>query len=394
MALVPNLVTFFSIKPSISSVNFRFPFFSSITLIDIFRYIKINKCFLSIIDMKKSQKILNKLICDLKNGDFKYEAKDEKEINWGSYNAAKINEMHFYLTFVKEAVDMVKLEEQKTRQPGRPAMSAYDLAKIILIQMYFQTAERQASGLALLFKEKLMLTEVPSPRTIGRAYARDDVQYILGKVFEMTNAPILDKEGSFSADGTGLPLSIKQNYENDRENMGKHAGYDKLAVMVSNNFHIATAFIHGNGTANDCPLFRPLMIETAQRFQDVADVELDAGFISRSNCDLITDAGAIPYIYPKKGSTLNRRGSGSWRKMLEKLIADPQKWLRAYHARSQSECYFSSHKRRFAKPLLKKTHELRRVEAFSRVTALNICMLILAYFEHGIKVKQFDQSYL
>ncbi len=248
--------------------------------------------------MKKTQRILNQLICDLKNGDFKYQPKEEKEIDWGSYNAAKINEMHFFFTFVKEAVDMVKLEEQKTRQPGRPAMNAYDLVKIILIQMYFQTAERQASGLALLFKEKLMLIDVPSPRTIGRAYSRDDVQYILNKVLEMTNAPILNKESSFSADGTGLPLTTKQNYENDRENMSKHAAYDKLAVMVSNNFHIATAYVHAKGTANDSPLFRPLMIETSQRFQDMSDVELDAGFISRDNCDLISDAGAMPYIYP------------------------------------------------------------------------------------------------
>jgi transposase len=344
--------------------------------------------------MKKTQRILNQLICDLKNGDFKYQPKEEKEIVWASYNTAKINEMHFFLTFVKEAVDIVKLEEQKTRQSGRPTMNAYDLAKIILVQMYFQTAERQASGLALLFKEKLMMSEVPSPRTIGRAYSREDVQYILNKVFEMTNASILDKEGSFSGDGTGLPLSIKQNYENDRENMAKHAGYDKLAVMISNNFHIATACVHANGTANDSPLFRPLMIETSQRFQNISDVELDAGYVSRGNCDLISNAGAMPYIYPKKGTTLNRSGSGSWRNMLENLVANPQEWLRAYHARSQSECYFSSHKRRFTRPLLKKKHILRGVEAFSRVTVLNICMLILAYFEHGVRVKQFDQSYL
>jgi hypothetical protein len=40
--------------------------------------------------MKKAQRILNDLIKDLKDGNFKYEAKEEKEIDWGSYNAAKI----------------------------------------------------------------------------------------------------------------------------------------------------------------------------------------------------------------------------------------------------------------------------------------------------------------
>ena len=36
--------------------------------------------------MKKAQRILNELIKDLKNKEFKYEAKEEKEINWSQYN--------------------------------------------------------------------------------------------------------------------------------------------------------------------------------------------------------------------------------------------------------------------------------------------------------------------
>ncbi len=92
--------------------------------------------------------------------------------------------------------------------PGRPRTDAFDLVKIILVKEYFQTGERQAEGLALLFKEKLALKSTPSASSIGRAYSRVDVQEILGKVFEMTNDPIKDKETSFSADGIGLPLSI------------------------------------------------------------------------------------------------------------------------------------------------------------------------------------------
>ena len=49
--------------------------------------------------MKKAQRILNQLIKDLKNKDFKYEAKEEKEINWSQYNLAKINEIKFVLMF-------------------------------------------------------------------------------------------------------------------------------------------------------------------------------------------------------------------------------------------------------------------------------------------------------
>lgn len=324
----------------------------------------------------------------------RYQPKEEKKIDWSAYNLAKIKEVDFFLIFVKEAVDMVKLDEDKVKKKGRPSKDACDLAKVILTQIYFQTGERQASGLASLFKEKLLISDVPSPRTIGRAYKRAQVRYILEKVFEMTSAPIQEKESSFSADGTGLPLSIKQNYENDREDRDKHKGYDKMAVMISNKFHIATAIVSRKGTAHDSPLFEQLINDTAKRFHDMGDIQLDAGFLSRENCDLIADVGATPHIFPKKGILLKKKGSAAWRNMLTELIKDPQEWMGRYHERSNSECYFSSHKRRFTKPLLKKENELRHVEALARVTVLNICMLILAYFEHGVEVKQFDQSYL
>ncbi len=343
--------------------------------------------------MKKNQQVLNKLIKDLKDGNFKYISKAEKEIDWTTYNRAKINEIHFFITFIREAVDMAEIETQKKIGVGRPPKNAYTLAKIILLQIYFQVPERQAEGLALLFKEKLQLNDIPSARSIGRGYNRQDVQEILGKLFEMTHTPIAKKETSFSADGSGLSLSIKQNYANDRDNQDKHAGYDKMAVMISNNFHIATAFEHRHGTANDCPLFEPLIKATAKEFHQIETVQLDAGFVSRHNCNLISEVDAIPYIYPKAGITLNKKGSSAWRSMLETLIENPQEWLRAYHERSECECYFSAHKRRFTKPLLKKIKHLRGVEAFCRIICLNICMLITAYFEQRIEVEQFNQAY-
>ena len=341
-----------------------------------------------------AQRVLNNLIKDLKDKTFKYEPKDEKEIDWSAYNLSKIHELDFFLTFVREAVDSCQIKFSENEGPGRPASDAYDLAKVLMMKAYLQTGERQTEGLASLFKEKLALKNIVSASTIGRAYSREDVQEILGKVFEMTKEPIKDKETSFSGDGTGLTLSTKQNYANDRDNHDKHAGYDKMAVMISNNYHIATGFIHAKGTAHDSPLFQPVLEQTARNFHHMDDVELDAGFISRKNCQLISDTGAIPYIYPKKGITINQNGTPSWKKMLISLTENPQEWLRLYHNRSQSECYFSSHKRRFTRPLLRKIYERKGVETFCRVITTNITMLITAYFERRIQVKEFEYCYL
>lgn len=344
--------------------------------------------------MKKAQRLLNDLIESIRNKEFNYEAKSETEIDWSAYNLSKIHEADFFLTFVKEAIDGVQVKLTKNEGPGRPVSDAYDLAKILLMKEYFHAAERQAEGLAFLCKERLALKSLPSASTIGRAYSRIDVQEILGGVFDLTGEPIKDKETSFSADGTGLALSTKQNYANDRDDQTKHAGYDKALIMISNNFHIATGFVHADGTANDSPLFAPVFGQTVAKFQNISDVELDAGFVSRDNCQRIANANAVPYIFPKRGITLNQRGAPAWKKMLLSLIADPQAWLRGYHMRSQSECYFSSHKRRFTRPLLRRKKIRKGTEAFCRFIVTNITMLITAHFERRADVKQFDHAYL
>lgn len=342
--------------------------------------------------MKKAQKELNALIDDLKNKNFKYEEKEEREIDWTAYSLAKTHEIDYFLKFVRKAVDGCGVAIPEKTGPGRPGGDPFDHAKIILMQNYFQVGERQAYGLSILFREKLGLLGNASPSSICRAYSRLDVQEILVRVFEMTNEPIRGEENSFSADGTGLPLSTKQNYANDRDDQSKHAGYDKAAVMISNNFHIATGFVHRNGTANDSPLFEPLMEQTSAHFHDINDVELDAGFISRKNCTLVEATGATPYIYPKVGITLNQGGSPAWKKMLLALLNNPQGWLRAYHARSNNECYFSSHKRRFTRPLLRRIFCRRGTEALCRVIGTNIVMLITAHFEKRVKVKEFEKN--
>jgi len=141
------------------------------------------------------------------------------------------------------------------------------------------------------------------------------------------------------------------------------------------------------------PPFEPLLAETAERFL-VSDIEADAAYLSRANCVLTGKVQAIPFIYPKETITLNQKGSKEWREMLERLMKDPQKWLETYHRRSNNEPYFSSYKRRFPGPVLRRLPQGRRTESLARITVQNICMLIRAYFEHEVEVAEFRRGYL
>ena len=108
------------------------------------------------------QSILRELLCRIDSGDFKYERREKKPINWHLYDQAQISEINeMLITFaniVDEAVRELNLEERyenELKKPGNPPIFPGDLAKSILVQQYFHSPNRVSLGLVELFKEKL-----------------------------------------------------------------------------------------------------------------------------------------------------------------------------------------------------------------------------------------------
>jgi len=113
----------------------------------------------------------------------------------------------------------------------------------------------------------------------------------------------------------------------------------------------------------------------------------DAAYLSRRNCDLVEALGGVARFYPKKGTTLRQKGSVAWRKMLEELVEDPQKWLEAYHKRSNAEGSFSILKRDNPSPLRKKLDERREQETFGRACNQNLKRLCYLNYTENINPK-------
>jgi transposase len=313
----------------------------------------------------------------LKNDEFKYTPKEEKEIDWAKYDKAQINEINNMLLFIRNMVDeackRLKLEgvpEKKER--GRPSKPPKDLAKAVLMQQYFGVSNRVTEGLVNLFREKMEIRSSFSYKAIERAYEIPEVTLILQEVFKMVQEPISDKEHNFSIDGSGVPTSTKQNYEQDKKK-GDTKGYEKMIAVVGNEYKMISSVIFTeNPDANESPYLEPLVLETAEKYDEVKLVTADAGYISRANCNIIASIGAIPRIYPKRGITLRQRGSKAWTDMLLSFINDPQKWFEEYHSRSISETANSTYKRDFPVPLRRKINVRRKQEAFTRVCDYNL----------------------
>jgi len=377
---------------------------------------------------RKDQKKFNELVKDLKNKKFEYVHKEEKVIDWGKYDKAQIHEVNDMLLliadYVDEATKRLGIEEKPEKDPGRPTYPPDDVAKAVLMQQYFCYANRQSEGLVVLFNEKMRIKTLFSYKTIERGYQDPFVTLILNEVFKMTQEPISEKEHSFTVDGTCLPTSIKQNWENDKQKLAKEKAqkekeeaikkkelkeraepsptkdskkntsiekiepekkktYEKMIAVCGTTYKLITSVTFPeNPHANESPFFVPLLKFTNENYDRIDLVAGDAAYVSRLNCTTVSKMGGIPRIYPKEGMTLKMRGSAAWTEMLLTLIKDPQKWLEEYHCRSISETVNSTFKRDFPAPLQKKLNVRRKQEAFLRVCNYDLKRLCyLRYLE-------------
>jgi transposase len=287
------------------------------------------------------------------------------------------------------AINLNLPNQTELKNSGRPKTSPKDTAKAVLLAQYFGLSNRAAQGYMLLFKEKLCLTNLFSYKTIERAYSDIETRQILEEAFELTNKPVKDLEHEFGPDATGLSTSCKQNYENDRAKNQTGKGYEKILVMVGFKYKLVSSFKFAKHSVDhESPYFESLLGETAKRYGRVDLVCGDSAYLSRHNCNLVASVGAICRFYPTKSCRLRQKGSKVWRKMLEDLTADPQKWLEEYHKRSNVEGCFSTLKRDNSLPLRKKLDERRQQEAFSRACNLNLKRLCYLNYLEDINARE------
>jgi len=329
---------------------------------------------------RRKQKRLEKFIDQLKDDEIDYTPKKEEKdsgVDWSSYDKAQVNELKDMLQHVKKSVDeavkRLSFDPGSDEGRGRPSYPPQDLAKGVLLQQYFDVSNRVAAGFVELFKEKLGIEKAYSYKTLERAYDNPKVAMILREVFEMSQEPVEDEEDTFSPDGTGIPNSIKNNWEKEKDSEGGVEKFTQMVAMVGATYQfLSSVKFPDNCRAHESPFFEPLLEETADRYEQVELVSADAAYLSRDNCDLVEEYGGVPRIFPKKGSTLRRRGSWAWSEMLSDFVEDPKEWLREYHTRSNVESGFSAFKRDFLAPLRKCIGRRRKTEAFARACDYNL----------------------
>ena len=286
-----------------------------------------------------------------------YEYEEPRKISWPEYTLSQVEEAYESVEFIRNSVDETVYLQTKGKV-GKPLTDPKILAKAVLTCEALGFTERNAQGWLKLLGSSLGIRELLDDRTIGDAYEKPEVLFILKQIFEKTKK----SDGKLSGDGTGLETSRKQNYENN-----KKAGEWLTSIVDSRE--IVQAF--DNSGEQECRAMHKLIDAV---YGD--SLRLDAGFNDRELVFKIAEKGMVPYVFPKKSNKLN--GSLAWKQMYFALFLDVMTWLTEYHQRSHAESFHSSFKRRYG--LITKRRVIARL---SQITARIILhnRRRLSYFE-------------
>lgn len=280
-----------------------------------------------------------KMVSKLREKGF-YEHEEPREISWPEYNLSQIEDAKETLEFIKKSVNKTKYLNTRGK-PGRPLTDPKSLAKAILACEALGFTERGAQGWLEILGPFLEIPELLDDRTIGDAYDKIEVLYILKQVFGESKT----SDGKLSGDGTGLETSRKQNYESEKRKQNSKSKKKQNAKNKKKTGDFMTSIVDSREIVQ---AFNIDDHENKAMHKLIENVYgntlcLDAGFNDRKLVKKIAEKGMLPYVFPKKNNKLN--GSLAWKQMYLELFFDVMQWLTEYHQRSHSESFHSSIKR-------------------------------------------------
>jgi len=284
-----------------------------------------------------------------------YEHREPKKINWIAYNLSQINNIKESLNFIRKEVERCN---EAPRKVGKP-IDGKLYAKAVLVCELFGLTERNGQGFIELFGDSLGIFKKLDDRTIGNAYEKVEVAFILKQIFERNK----NSNGDLMGDGTGLETSRRQNYGDDKTST------KEFLTSIVDSREIVQAFDFSEEDEKDA------MLDLIEHVEG-EKLKLDAGFNCRELVRKIAEFGMLPYVYPYKSNDIN--GSEAWKEMYLEFFTDVIFWLQEYYMRVHCESFHSAFKRIFG--IVRKTRPHSKfIQVIARIILHNRARL--SYFD-------------
>ncbi len=308
--------------------------------------------------------------------------------DWRVYYQACRTEKLMFFRIIKDAVDYLVVENKYSY--GRPSAFFSDIIKSICIKSYHNISTWRLESELRLAKSMGIINHVYKKSCISKYMNSEDVKKVLHELYKTIAEPLIPIETQYAADATGIGNTYKaKKWIDVRLDKQEHRQYNKLHILSGTITNIIISARVTEGTRHESPIFKDLIIGI-NRFR-VKEISADAGYLSRKNCELIQDAGAVPYILPKKNTTAYSKGSGTaWQHMIRMWKNHQMLFAQHYHRRSNVESTFGMFKRKWGDFCRCKLPITQENEILARIICHNAAVLSEAMLGNDLEPKFMD----
>ncbi|KKM23572.1 hypothetical protein LCGC14_1613850 [marine sediment metagenome] len=308
--------------------------------------------------------------------------------DWKTYYQACRTEKLMFFRIIKDAVDYLVIENKYGF--GRPSAFFSDIIKSLCIKSYHNLSTWRLESELRLARSMGIIDNVYKKSCISKYMNSEDVTEVLHELYKIIAEPLIPIETQYAADATGIGNAYKaKKWIDVRLDKQEHKQYNKLHILSGTLTNTIIAAKITEGIRHESPIFKDLMVGV-KRFK-VKEISADAGYLSRKNCELIQDSGAMPYILPKKNVTSYSKGSGTaWQNMIRLWKKHQMLFASHYHRRSNVESTFGMLKRKWGDFCRCKLPMTQENEILARIICHNAAVLSEAMLSNDLELKFMD----
>lgn len=316
-------------------------------------------------------------------------AAEEKKRDWPLYNETKPSAPSRVAVMLGDLVHML---DNPPPQPGNQPLKPSELLFSAVMKSYVMESGRDFSGdVQRQWVNEGFLSRCYHFNTIAQFMRRPTTGWILRALIRETARPLHDILGpkALVIDSTGFATSCSSLWYDHKYGRTRKRTYNKLHIASDAMTHVVVdAWATDEDGADTAQL--PLLLAGSLLAYDPDDVCADAIYTSAKNYRLVEDAGAMPFMPPRRGMT--GKGSALMERLFHAFRSEDPEVLRRYHRRSQVESVAFMIKSQFGGAVKARSVVGRVNELFAIVLCHNLNTLVMVAAEYHLDVKLFDKN--
>ena len=310
---------------------------------------------------------------------------------WREYNLAQTNEKRQFQYLLHELCQGVG---SPSFDNGRPPLALEDMLFACAFKVYSLFSGRRFMSDLKEAHTKGYILKLPCYNSIFNYFDSEVLTDYLQMLIEESALPLRAVEKDFALDSSGISTNrfvqwIHAKYSDPK--LIEQRQWVKIHLMCGVKTNVVTAVEITDRFAGDSPYFKPLVQRTAANFV-MDDVSADKAYLSNDNLAVVVRNAAMPYIPFKIDSNPHSdKATNLWTRMYHYFAYNQDRFFKHYHKRSNVETTFMMIKAKFGDSIRSKSERAQINECLCKILCHNICCLIHAFYELGIKPKFWNE---